>query len=284
MDKVFTSSSGSTSLLPQQTITVLYAGQRTRTTANGQQRLITNGARKLAPNHQEAPWGPSSRTPLLTTVLNYTGVPFHALSLALPRDGKPLLLCVSISRWLVSTLVGNGKQPTDTFNLSPHLYRAAIAIGGQAGVPDFIQSNISLSSIAAPHAGTNHQWSLRRQNTVAHFPSCFTRTLLITRHPFSPDQIFSHWLHLSLKCEMSSPSFIFWDTCSEWIYFSLSWTVCKLWLGVSDNLIVKVLSSVGPFKGFTHVLIFLGHLESSPVFFSLLPRHILKSNAIKHVL
>ena len=28
----------------------------------GQRRLITNGARKLAPNHQEAPWGPTSLT------------------------------------------------------------------------------------------------------------------------------------------------------------------------------------------------------------------------------
>ena len=96
-DKFITSSSGSTSLLPQQTITILYAGQRTRPAGNGQQRLITNGARKLAPNHQEAPWGPSSRTPLLTAVLNYRGVPFHTLSLAMPRDRKPLM-CLTISR------------------------------------------------------------------------------------------------------------------------------------------------------------------------------------------
>ena len=84
MHKVVTSSSGSTSLLPQQTITVWvvgYAGQRTRST--GGQRLITNGARKLAPNHQEAPWGP----PVLTA-LNYRAPPlcccrFHVSSLAL---------------------------------------------------------------------------------------------------------------------------------------------------------------------------------------------------------
>ena len=183
MDKVFTSSSGSTSLLPQQTITVLYAGQRTRATANGQRRLITNGARKLAPNHQEAPWGPSSRTPLLTTVLNYRGVPFHALSLALPTDGKPLLLCVSISRWCVSTLASNGKQPTDTFNLSPSLSSCHCYWWAGRCLRDVIQSNISLvpALLIAPHAGTNHQWSHRRQNTVAHFPSCFTQTLLLTR-------------------------------------------------------------------------------------------------------
>ena len=154
MHKVVTSSSGSTSLLPQQTITVWvvgYAGQRTRST--GGQWLITNGARKLAPNHQEAPWGPSvvhrCWPPSIILEPPHCALDFmyHPRPPWVPRAWNAFWWPLNFLMWRFTSVPAVEGKSNWHFQSFPHLYRAAIAVVWQAGVWDVIQSNISLAPL-----------------------------------------------------------------------------------------------------------------------------------------